>query len=153
MLYRFFSIRGCPGVMISENGSESDGRGCEGAAWNGWRIRRQPLRELCAPAAQHQIGYAELLVNLCIAALKKVIADEVLTLLELYTCFLEIANLINQRPISRAPDDPEDGSYCYALMACCSIEPHPKCLKVPYDHPHWRRVEFVQSIDDSFWKR
>lgn len=81
------------------------------------------LRELCAerkgihwmfitPAAQHQIRYAELLVNSCIAALKKVIGDEVLTLLELCTCFLEIVNMINQRPISRAPDDPKDGSYC-----------------------------------------
>ena len=97
------------------------------------------FRELCAeedipwmfitPAVQHQIGYAESLVNSCIAALKQVIADEVLTPLELYTCFLEIANLINQRSISSAPDDPEDGSYCYALMTCSSIEPHPKCLK------------------------
>ena len=81
------------------------------------------------PAAPHQSRYAELLVNSCVAALKKVIADEVLTLLELYNCFLEIANLINQRPLSSVPDDPEDGSYCYAPMTCCSIEPHPKCLK------------------------
>ena len=34
-----------------------------------------------------------------------------LTPMELQTCLLEIANLVNQRPIGRIPNDPDDGSY------------------------------------------
>ena len=30
---------------------------------------------------------------------------------ELYTVLLEVANLVNQRPIGRIPNDPDDGSY------------------------------------------
>ena len=44
-------------------------------------------------------------------ALKKAIGDTVLAPFELYTCLLEVANLVNQRPIGRIPNDPDDGTY------------------------------------------
>ena len=31
--------------------------------------------------------------------------------LELYTCLLEVANLVSQHPIGRVPTDPDDGTY------------------------------------------
>ena len=34
-----------------------------------------------------------------------------LTLFELYTCLLEVANLVNQRPIGRISNDLDDGAY------------------------------------------
>ena len=37
--------------------------------------------------------------------------NHILTPFELYTCVLEIANLVNQRPVGRVPNDPDDGAY------------------------------------------
>lgn len=34
-----------------------------------------------------------------------------LTPFELYTCLLEVANLVNQRPSGKIPNDPDDGAY------------------------------------------
>ena len=53
----------------------------------------------------------EAMVKTIKTALKKTIADAVFKPLELYTCLLEIANLVNQRPIGSIPSDPDDGSY------------------------------------------
>jgi hypothetical protein len=50
-------------------------------------------------------------VKNCKLALKKAVGEYVLTPFELYTCLLELANLVNQRPIGRPPNDPDDGSY------------------------------------------
>lgn len=44
-------------------------------------------------------------------AFKKAIGEAVLTPFELYTCLLKVANLVNQRPIGRIPNDPDDGAY------------------------------------------
>ena len=69
------------------------------------------------PAKTHQNGCAEALVKSCKLALKKAVGEHVLTPFELYTCLLEVANLVNQRPIGRPPNDPDDGSYlCPSYM-------------------------------------
>ena len=69
---------------------------------------KEELHEFCAekgmkwrfatPAALHH-GCAEALVKSCNQALKIAIGKQVLTPFELYTCLLEVANLVNQRPI------------------------------------------------------
>ena len=63
------------------------------------------------PAEPHQNGCAEALVKSCKLALKKAVGEHVLTPFELYTCLLEVANLVNQRPIGRPPNDLNEGSY------------------------------------------
>ena len=65
------------------------------------------------PASPHQNGRcAEALMKTpCKIALEKASGAQVLTHFELYTCLLEVANLVNHRPIGRIPDDPDDGSY------------------------------------------
>ena len=45
------------------------------------------------------------------SALEKAIGEATLTSFQSYTCLLEVANLLNQRPIGRIPEDPDDGSY------------------------------------------
>ena len=79
------------------------------------------LREFCGekkiqwifttPAAPHQKGCAKALVKSCKKWLKIAISEQLLTPLELYTCVLEVANLMNQRPIDRIPTDPDDAAY------------------------------------------
>ena len=85
----------------------------------GWQ--KEKLKEFAAengikwqfitPTAPHQNGCAEAMVKSCKRAIKKTIGDNKLTTFELYTCFLEIASLINQRPIGRVSTDPNEGTY------------------------------------------
>ena len=107
-----------------------------------------------AAAAPHQNDCTESLVKGCKYALKKAIGEQILSPFELYTCLMEIANLVNQRPIGRIPNDPDDGSYlCPNDMllgrSSSKVPQGPfKAIKNPRD-----RVEFIQRIVDSFWVR
>ena len=120
VLRRFFAVRGCPSLMISDNGSQLVGAERELREMvKGWDTNK--LREFSAekgmqwkfttPASPHQNGCAEALVKSCKLALKKAIGAQVLTPFEFYTFLLEVANLVNQRPIGRIPNDPDDASY------------------------------------------
>ena len=163
VLRRFFAIRGQPAVMKSDNGSQLVGAERELREMvGGWKAEQ--LREFCAekgmqwqfttPAAPHHNGCAEALVKSCKFALKKAIGVQVLTSFELYTCLLEVANLVNQRPIGRVPNDPDDGSYVCPndiLLGRASAEV-PQGPFRETRNPR-RRVEFVQKIVDSFWQR
>ena len=62
-------------------------------------------------AAPHQNGCVEALVKSCKIGLKKTMGNHILTPFELYTCVLEIANLVNQRTVGRVLNDPDDGAY------------------------------------------
>ena len=119
-LRRFFSYRGYPKLLISDNNSQMIEAERELRLMiQGWDNNQ--LKEYCAdrgmkwqfttPLAPHQNGCSESMVKSIKTALKKSIGDTLLAPFELYTCLLEAANLVNQRPIGRMPDDPDDGSY------------------------------------------
>ena len=102
----------------------------------------------------HQIGCTESLDKSCKYALKKAIGEQILSPFELYACLMQIANLVNQRPIGRISNDPNDDSYLcpndMLLRRSSSKVPQGpfKATKNPRD-----RVEFIQRIVDSFWVR
>lgn len=78
----------------------------------------------------------------------------VLAPLELHTYLLEIANLVNQRPIGRVPNDPDDGIYICPndiLLGRATSQVPQGPFKQTKNLRH--RVEFVQRIVESFWKR
>lgn len=163
VLRRFFAVRGLPALMISDNGSQMVGAERELQAMvKGLDTDR--LKEFCAdkgmkwqfatPAAPHQNGCAEALVKNCKLTLKKAIGDQVLTPFELHTCLLEVANLVNQRPIGRIPNDPDDGSYICPndiLRGRASSQVPQGPFRQTQNPRH--RFEFVQKIVDSFWTR
>ena len=163
VLRRFFSVRGQPSLMISDNGSQFIGaERLLKELIKGWDIEK--LREFSAekgikwqfttPASPHQNGCAEALVKSCKMALKKAIGEQVLTPFELYTCLLEVANLVNQRPIGRIPNDPDDGSYlCPNDILLGRSSSHVPQGPFRETKSPRLRVEFVQKIVDSFWKR
>ena len=74
VMRRFFAVRGCPAVLLSDNGSQMVGTARE---LHQMRQGHDPnlLRDFCAktgtqwifttPAAPHQNGYAEALVKCC----------------------------------------------------------------------------------------
>ena len=72
---------------------------------------------------------------------------------ELYTCVLEIASLVNQRPIGRVANDPEDGAYLCPndmLLGRASSQV-PRGPFRETRNPR-KRFEFVQKIVDSSWR-
>ena len=106
------------------------------------------------PASPHQNGCAEALVKTCKGALKGAVGEQVFSPLELYTCLLEIANFVNQRPIRRVPNDPDDGAYICPndiLLGRATSQVPQGPFKQTRNPRH--RVEFVQRIVESFWKR
>ncbi len=163
VLRRFFAVRGYPKCMISDNGTQLVGAVTELRKWIKG-LDAKTLREFSAekgiewkfitPGAPHQNGCAEALVKSVKIALKKAIGESLLTPFELYTCLLEVANLVNQRPIGRVPNDPDDGAYiCPNDMllgrATSQVPQGPfRDTKDPR-----KRVEFVQKIVDTFWRR
>ena len=127
-------------------------------------VGKKMLKDNCAergvqwkfitPAAPHQNGCSEALVKSCKLALKKAVGEHVLTPFELFACLLEVANLVNQRPIGRPPNDPDHSSYLcpndMLLGRASSYVP-----QGPFEETRnpRRRVEFVQKIVESFWRR
>ena len=163
ILRRFFAIRGYPSLMLSDNGTQLVGAESEFARMiEGWDERK--LKEYAAdrrikwifitPNAPHQNGCAESLVKSSKMALKQAIGDNLLTSFELYTVLLEVANIVDQRPIGRPINDPDDGTYLcpndLLLGRASSHVPQGPFLRT--NNPR-HSVEFLQRILDSFWKR
>ncbi|XP_068749365.1 uncharacterized protein [Montipora capricornis] len=162
VLRRLFSIQGYPAVILSDNGTQMVGvanelremvKGLDGNRLSQFCGEKGIKWIFTTPAAPHQNGCAEALVKSCKRSLKIAIGEQLLTLCELYTCLLEIANLLNQRPIERIPNDPDDGAYLCPndmLLGRATRE----VLQGPFKdtrNPR-KRVEFVQRVVDSFWK-
>ena len=161
-LRRFFAIRGQPALMISDNGSQLVAAERELREMiKGWS--KKELKEFTAekgmewqfvtPAAPHHNGCAEALVKSAKKALKIAIGEQTLTPFELYTCFLEAANLMNQRPIGRIPNDPDDGCFLCPndiLLGRASTTVPQGPFRETKNPRH--RVEFIRRIIDSFWK-
>ena len=162
VLLRFFSVRGQPSVIISDNRTQFVGAERELKEMiSGWDMER--LREFSAEkrvqwrfttlASPHQNGCAEALVKSCKVALKKAAGEQILTPFELCTCLLEMANLVNQHPIGRISNDPNDRSYICPndmLLGWATSHVPQGPFKEARNLCQW--VEFVQKIVDSFWK-
>ena len=163
VLRRLFSIRGYPAVMRSDNRSQMVGAARELREMVKGFDEDQ-LREFCAekgiewkfttPASPHQNGCAEALAKTCKGALKGAVGEKVLAPLELYTRLLEIANLVNQRPIGGVPNESDDGAYICPndiLLGRATSQVPQGPFRQTKNPRH--RVEFVQRIVESFWKR
>ena len=163
VLRRFFAMRGYPKCMLSDNGAQLVGavaelrkmvKGLDAKKLREFSAEKGMEWRFITPGAPQQNGCAEALVKSVKIALKKTIRDSTLTPFELYTCLLEVANLVNQRPIGRIPNDPDDGAYICPkdiLLGRAS----PQVPQGPFSetkNPR-KRVEFVQKIVDSFWRR
>ena len=66
----------------------------------------------------------------------------------------EVAQIINQRPIGRIPNDPNDGSY----LCPNDLILGRSSTAVPQGLFHrtvtaYQRLKFIQSLVDAFWKR
>ena len=163
VLRRFFSYRGYRKLLLSDNGTQMVGADNELKRMiEGWD--ENELKEFCAsrgmkwqfitPLAPHQNGCSEAMVKSVKIALKKAIGEAVLTPFELYTCLLEVANLVNQRPIGRVPTGPDDGAYLCPndILLGRATNSVPQGPFRETQNPR-HRFEFCQKIVESFWKK
>ena len=163
VLRRFFAIRGYPKCMRSDNGTQLVGavaelrqmvKGLDAKKLREFSAERGMEWKFITPGAPHQNGCAEALVKSVKIALKRAIGETTLTPFELYTLLLEVANLVNQRPIGRIPNDPDDGAYiCPNDMLLGRASPQVPQGPFKETNDPRKRVEFVQRIIDSFWRR
>lgn len=163
VLRRFFAIRGQPTTILSDNDTQFVGaekelrdmvKGFNKKEIANFAAEKGIHWQFTTPAAPHQNGCAEALVKSSKRAIKKAIGHQVFTPFKFYTVLLEAANLVNQRPIGRIPNDPDDGSYICPndiLLGRAT----PAVPQGPFKETRnpCHRVEFVQKIVDSFWKR
>ncbi|XP_071950799.1 uncharacterized protein [Antedon mediterranea] len=162
VLRRFFAIRGRPKLIQSDNGTQFIGAERElremVAGWDTIKLKEYCAEEqvtwrFTTPLAPHHNGCAEALVKSCKHALKKSMGEQRLTPFELFTYLQEVANLINERPIGRKPNDPDDGAYiCPNDILLGRASSHvPQGPFRETKNPQ-KRVEFVQRLVDAFWK-
>ena len=99
-------------------------------------------------------GCAEALIKSTKKCLIHAIGSAVLSFAELQTVFYETANILNERPIGKYPQDPSDGSYLCPnglLLGRATSRvpagPFKECAN------NRQRFEFIQQVTDSFWKK
>ncbi|XP_033104578.1 uncharacterized protein LOC117107129, partial [Anneissia japonica] len=162
VLRRFFAIRGKPAYLQSDNGTQFVSVDKELRSMiQGWD--KEKLQEYCAghqttwrfitPLSPHHNGCVEALVKSCKNALRKAVGSQRMKPFELYTYLKEAANLVNQRPIGRVPNDPDDGSYLCPndiLLGRSSSRVPQGPFKETKDPRN--RFAFVQRIVEAFWK-
>ena len=134
VLRRFFAVRGQPSLIISDNGTQFVGAERELKemirGWDTEKLRERGMQwKFATPASPHHNRCAEALVKSGKLARKKAIGAQVLTPFELYTCLLEVANLVNQRPIGRVMD-------CTSAPTTYCLDEHRLMYhKVPLEKP------------------
>ena len=88
------------------------------------------------------------LLKSCKLAIKKAIGNNKIKSFEIDSCFLEIANVINQRPIGRVSTDPSEGTYLVLMTFCLDVHP----LKYPKDYlERLETHENTLSLYREYW--
>ena len=120
---RLLASKGNVKLIFSDSGSQLRGADTEMKDWRyGWN--KEELVQFGASQSlewrfvmsnsQHQNGAAEVMVKLIKGAMKtlmKALGNTVLSLNELNTLLLEVANLMNERPIGTKPIESTDPVY------------------------------------------
>ena len=164
-LKRFVSIRGFPSTLHSDNGTQLT---CANKQLRDI-TNNFNMKEVCKFGSNEGMSWSfnkagdapwlnascESLLRLVKNGLLKSMGDSVLTFAELQTVMYEVSNLINSRPIGRKPGSSiDDGSYLcpndFLLGRNNNSAPGGTFdLKSNYS----KRLKFVQSIVNNFWKR
>ena len=169
---RLMGLRRDVRMMISDPGSQLMGASRELADWRrGWDMeqltrfgaeRGLEWKSIMADS-QHQNGVTEILVKLVKGvkkSLMRALGDTRLSLNEMNTLMVEIANLVNERPIGMKPNRRTDSEYlspnslllgrCSSRISSGPFQPD----QVFTDDPKAAKNRFllVQAITDQFWK-
>jgi transposase InsO family protein len=162
---RFTCVRGCPGKIYSDQGSQLIAAANDIAElvehWDWvpiheWSASRK-IEWIVTPAGgQHQNGLSESLIKVTKRSLKHKIAGNVLTPLQLQTVLYECANILNTRPISIVsgsdPDCPAPITPNHLIIGRASTD----VPQGPFDHEksksHTRRFRAIQDLVTKWWE-
>ena len=164
-LRRFISIRGCPGEIQSDQGSQliaaAEDIAQLVASWDWEPIHRwastNKIKWTVAPAeGQHQNGLSESLVKLTKRSIQHKITGNILTFGQLQTVLFEIANIINSRPIGiisgSDPACPSPITPNHLILGRASAD----VPQGPFNHEKsksiTRRFRFLQELVDQWWE-
>lgn len=162
-LRRFATIHGQPAHFYSDNGSQLKAADRElqqiVQSWDANELQEYGANKgtewtFSAPDSPWRNGCAEALIKSVKRSLRHAIGEQALPFHELQTVLFEAAALVNERPIGRHPQHPEDGSYLAPNdlllgRASTRVPAGPFLLTNNPRHRH----EFVQQIVGTFWKR
>ena len=163
-LRRFGSMRGWPGVMYSDPGSQLESAGGKLEQW--WTKMEDALRTFAAsknfkwllsPAdSPWRQGKAERRIAIVKKLIRISIGDTRVTPVELQTIFFEESNICNERPISLSLPR-SDGTYTIItpnqLLLGRSFNQLPDDLELVESLPISARYRLVNHVTTEFWKR
>ena len=172
-LRRFMASKGNVRLIVSDPGSQLVGASNELIEWRkGWDedklIRFGADKKLewkfIMADSQHQNGAAEALIKVAKGvknSLQHAIGETKLSLNELNTLMLEVANLVNERPIGMKPNSQSDPEYlspnslylgrCSDRIYAGPFQPD----EIYNEDPKLIQSRFllVQTITNLFWKK
>ena len=161
---RFGSLRGWPGVIHTDPGSQLESASGKLESW--WKGMEKCLQELGSsknfqwkvspPDSPWRQGKAERRIAIVKRLIKLSVGDSRLTPVELQTVLFETANICNERPVGLSKPR-EDGTYSvitpnHLLLgrSGCIL---PDDAEVASGLPMAARYRLVHHVTDSFWKK
>ena len=160
---RFVARRGVPIEIYSDNGSNFKGASCEVVdalkRWNHADVQRRLADKRIRwhfnpPASSHQGGIWERIIRTIHQILNSLIGKNVLNDETLNTVFCEVEKILNDRPITRVPSEPNDLSaltpndlLLLRKNPCTSLVDATEKSNVKI------RWKYAQSLPDQFWSR
>ena len=164
-LRRFGNVRGYPGIICSDPGSQLESAGGKLESW--WVTMGDALRNFgttknfrwdISPAdSPWRQGKAERCIGIVKKLLTLSIGDSRLTTLELQTAFFEAANICNERPLGLNLKPRDDG--CYTLITPNELmigrlgNKVPDDIELIEDRPMKCRYRMVQHVSTVFWEK
>ena len=162
---RFLSLRGRPGVIHTDPGSQLESASGKLESW--WDKMKKGLRELGStrnfswlispPDSPWRQGKAERRIGIVKRLLKLSIGDSRLTPLELQTSLFEIADICNQRPMGLYTKPREDGTFDVItpnnLLHGRSGNFVPDDTDIADSLPMASRYRRIHHVTDAFWKK
>ena len=163
-LRRFGSLRGWPGVICSDPGSQLESAGGKLERW--WAAMEKGLLtfsstknfkwELSPADSPWRQGKAERRISIIKRLIGLSVGDSRVTPLELQTILMEIANICNERPIGLSKPR-ADGSYTIVtpnqLLLGRSLNILPDDTEITESLPVASRYRILNHVTTNFWQR
>ena len=163
VLRRFSSFRGWPAKIVSDQGSQLVSASkelrmvIEGLNWEDIRKyghRQKTLWIFSPPDAPWYNGTSEALIKTVKSALNGTVGDQLLNFSEMQTIMMEVAQLVNQRPIGIHTSSPEESPYLSPNDLILGRS-SPEVPQGPFlERTSFKyRFDFIQKLVNTFWKR
>ena len=159
-LRRFFNIRGTPGRIQSDPGSQLMAAAVELGKWDfskiqDWTSGQKTKWEFVPTNSQHFNGCAEALIKSTKKQLEESVKSTLFTKGELDTFLSDVMYIVNSRPLmKKAGQDPLDGGPITPLhlIGGRSTKDIPS-ISLDYNPSLTRRLKFIEDTTNEFWKK